>query len=372
MTRLVEPSSPGATRTRPPAVSPPTNVTRTTPRSPVAACNPVTAASLPNASRAVTRSTAAPPGASEMRPSTRASPQRSVSFAAGPGSAYNVACRSMVPACALTSTGPTRGPSVTSIWTRPLESVTTRGAPNRPFVADSTTSCPATGTPAVSRSSNRRGSGGCAPAAACWPTPSTNPLRTPDKGGRGARGSVAGRARGIEHAGTAARGVVRNPAVLHDLETARQPGARELPAVEHPGPVGETAHHLRQRVADLIELGPRRRPHRSGGGGGRPGRCGARRRRRRCGRRRLRHRTGGGSRAVSQAAGHRGDLAAHRGDLGADRGPHARDRRPLRHGQLRLEPPVGAGGDAAQYEHQQRAYQRPRQLAPAAWRPRRR
>src|SRR5207237_431026 len=79
-------------------------------------------------------------------------------------------------------TGPTRGPSVTSTWTRPLESVTTRGAPNRPFVADSTTSCPETGTPAVSRSSNRRGSGGCAPAAACWPTPSTNPLRQPDPG----------------------------------------------------------------------------------------------------------------------------------------------------------------------------------------------
>src|SRR2546421_3921968 len=68
-----------------------------------------------------------------MRPSPRASPQRSVSFAAAPGSAYSVAWRSMAPACALTSTGPSRGPSVTSTWTRPLESVTTRAAPNHPF-----------------------------------------------------------------------------------------------------------------------------------------------------------------------------------------------------------------------------------------------
>src|ERR1051325_6631675 len=74
MTRLVEPSCPGTTRTTPPALSAPTDVTRTTPRSPVAACSPVTAASLPNASWAVTRSAAACPGASEKRPSTRASP----------------------------------------------------------------------------------------------------------------------------------------------------------------------------------------------------------------------------------------------------------------------------------------------------------
>src|SRR2546430_12599084 len=32
--------------------------------------------------------------------------------------------------------------------------------------------------------SKRRGSDGCAPAAACCPTPSTNPLATPDSGAR--------------------------------------------------------------------------------------------------------------------------------------------------------------------------------------------
>src|SRR5204863_510549 len=38
--------------------------------------------------------------------------------------------------------------------------------------------------------------GGCAPAAPCWPTPSTNPLRTPDSGGRcgGAGGASLARA----------------------------------------------------------------------------------------------------------------------------------------------------------------------------------
>src|SRR5256886_9932480 len=54
-----------------------------------------------------------------------------------------------------------------------------------------------------------------------------------------------------------------------------------------------------------------------------------------------------------------------------DRGPHARDRRPFRQRHFRLEPPVGAGDGAAQHEHQQRARDGSRQLAPAAWRPRR-
>src|SRR5207237_1002598 len=91
--------------------------------------------------------------------------------------------------------------SVRSTWTRPFESVTTRCAPSHPFVMDRATSRPAAGRPAVSRSSNRRGSDGCAPAAACCPTPSTNPLATPDSGARGgaavaslAPGAVARRA----------------------------------------------------------------------------------------------------------------------------------------------------------------------------------
>src|SRR2546430_5296494 len=54
-----------------------------------------------------------------------------------------------------------------------------------------------------------------------------------------------------------------------------------------------------------------------------------------------------------------------------DRGPHARDRRPFRQRHFRLEPPVGAGDGAAQHQRQQRARNGSRQLAPAAWRPRR-
>src|SRR6266487_2523699 len=79
---------------------------------------------------------------------------------------------------------------------------------------------------------------------------------------------------------------------------------------------------------------------------------------------------GGGGRAVPQAREHRAGFATQRRDLPADRGPHARDRRPFRQGHFRLEPPVGAGDGAAQHEHQQRARDGSRQLAPRA--PRRR
>src|SRR2546428_12216555 len=67
ITRLVEPSSRGSTRTRLPEASVPTNAMRSTPRSPGAAWRPVTGAALANPSCAVTRSTTTPRGANATR-----------------------------------------------------------------------------------------------------------------------------------------------------------------------------------------------------------------------------------------------------------------------------------------------------------------
>src|SRR5213082_750863 len=108
-------------------------------------------------------------------------------------------------------------------------------------------------------------------------------------------------------------------------------------------------------------LGRRGRPsHRSGPGVA--GRCHGRGLR--C--RPRRHRS-----AASQAGDEARDLVAQGGDLGADRRPYGGDARPLGQRQLRLEPPIRTGGDAAQQEPQQGAHHRPGELEPAAWRPQR-
>src|SRR5204863_407296 len=67
ITRLVEPSSRGSTRTRVPEASVPTNAMRSTPRSPGAAWRPVTGAALANPSCPVTRSTTTPRGSNAHR-----------------------------------------------------------------------------------------------------------------------------------------------------------------------------------------------------------------------------------------------------------------------------------------------------------------
>ena len=76
MTRLVEPGSPGITRTTPPKLSAPATTTRSTFLSPVAASTCETGTTFPNASWPATRNTTGTWVVSAIRPSTSASPQQ--------------------------------------------------------------------------------------------------------------------------------------------------------------------------------------------------------------------------------------------------------------------------------------------------------
>src|SRR6266550_1046785 len=65
-----------------------------------------------------------------------------------------------------------------------------RVAVSCPFVTSRRTGCPGTAAPTVSRTSNSSGCVGRAPTAACWPMPSTKPVRTPEIGARGTGGAA--------------------------------------------------------------------------------------------------------------------------------------------------------------------------------------
>src|SRR5438874_3950209 len=108
-----------------------------------------------------------------------------------PASGNSVASRTNVRTVARTTVAPALGPSVRSTLRRPLESVTARAAPSRPFVTPRVTTSPIAGPPVVSRAWNTRGSVGRVPTAPCCPTPETNPVSVVDRGRGGGGGGGA-------------------------------------------------------------------------------------------------------------------------------------------------------------------------------------